>query len=163
MRALTLLQPYASAIAFGGKDWENRPQPVPATIPTGSWIALHAGSRWWEKTTIDSIRQVWPDCPPPENHTYGAILGVWQLLGCERFDLQDYDWLQKARLDPQSPVASPWAFGPYCYRVGQVRLLKVPLPCSGMQGWWRVPEDVAEKIYQEFPDLRPPTIQRSLF
>jgi hypothetical protein len=138
MRALTLSQPYASCIARGGKDIENRPLPVPSTIPIGSWIVLHAGARWWEQTTLESIRKFWPDCPSPDKLPYKQILGVWQLLGCETITSYQF-----------RSIKSPWAFGPYCYQVGEVRLLQKPIDCKGMQGWWRVPVDIVERLQQE--------------
>lgn len=44
--ALTLLQPYASAIAYGPKRIENRPwrRTLP---PQGLWVGLHAGVAWY--------------------------------------------------------------------------------------------------------------------
>lgn len=130
MRAFTILQPCATAMLYGGKDWENRPNPVPTTIPIGEWIALHAGVRLWKDAAL--IRKLWPECPPDAELPMGALIGAWRLDGCVR------------REDLKSP--GPWAFGPWCYRVGDVMALKKPLPCKGWQGWWTVPEKLATEV-----------------
>lgn len=54
--ALTLLQPYASAIAYGPKRVENRPwrRRVP---PGGMWVGLHAGQLWGNPDLLVPFRQ----------------------------------------------------------------------------------------------------------
>jgi hypothetical protein len=39
-------------------------------------------------------------------------------------------------LTPAEVAEDPWAFGPWCFVVAEVRLLAEPIPCRGMQGWW---------------------------
>jgi hypothetical protein len=36
-------------------------------------------------------------------------------------------------------LEDPWAFGPWCLHLAEVRLLPEPLPCRGMLGLWAVP------------------------
>lgn len=33
-------------------------------------------------------------------------------------------------------VADPWAFGPWCFVIDEVRLFAPPIVARGMQGWW---------------------------
>jgi hypothetical protein len=37
---------------------------------------------------------------------------------------------------PEQLRADPWAFGPWCHHVDEVRLLVRPIPARGMQGRW---------------------------
>lgn len=39
-------------------------------------------------------------------------------------------------MTPADLLADPWAFGPWCWVVDDVRLLPEPMPCRGMQGLW---------------------------
>lgn len=79
--ALTLLQPYASAIAYGTKRIENRPwrRTLP---PHGLWVGLHAGVSWYS--------------PPPAwfagdaaKVPRGVLLGVMHFAECLRYPAAD--------------------------------------------------------------------------
>lgn len=110
--ALTLLQPYASAIACGPKRVENRPtrRGIP---PGGVWLGLHAGkalhcpSDWYDDSpgaprraeqAEDWVDQEltawrvgedgepsWPDAPPVDQLPRGCLLGVMRIVECLRF------------------------------------------------------------------------------
>lgn len=76
--ALTLLQPYASAIAVGPKRIENRPwrRRVP---PGGLWVGLHAGKQPYDRAedlvTLWRVG-VWPEVPRLADMPFGAMLGA---------------------------------------------------------------------------------------
>ena len=123
LKAVTVLQPYASAIAAGVKPWENRPRPI--RLDDGPiWLALHAGLKLYPSAEIyqRAYRKsgVWPDAPDLAALPMGAILGVMRIDDCQ----------------PIAKVRDPWACGPFCWRVGEVRLLPRPVPCKGSQGFW---------------------------
>ena len=66
LKAVTVLQPYASAIAAGVKPWENRPRPI--RLDDGPiWLALHAGLKLYPSAEIyqRAYRKsgMWPDAP----------------------------------------------------------------------------------------------------
>lgn len=128
MRALTILQPSASAIAAGVKDYENRPKPPPSTVAVGEWIALHAGVAPWKHA--DMIRQRWPECPPDADLPFGSIIGAWRYDGTV------------------PPDGTPWALGPCCLRVGAVVRLPEPIPCRDgfHQGYWFLPGPIAAQL-----------------
>lgn len=128
MRALTILQPSATAIAIGGKGFENRGNPPPSTVAVGEWIALHAGVAVWKHA--DLIRRIWPECPPDEALPFAAVIGAWRYDGTV------------------PPDGTPWALGPCCLRVGAVVVLPEPLPCreGHHQGWWFLPGDIAAPL-----------------
>lgn len=123
LKAVTVLQPYASAIAARVKPWENRPRNM--RLDDGPiWLAIHAGKAIYPDAEFQQRvhRQtgMWPDAPDLEDLPLGAILGVMRIDDCQ----------------PIAKVRDPWACGPFCWRVGEVRLLPRPVPCKGSQGFW---------------------------
>ncbi len=86
--ALTLLQPYASAIAVGPKRVENRPWR--RTIPPGGlWVGLHAGKTFYDgQDESESLLDCWriqdvafPDDPHWPNAPCTAELPLGCMLG----------------------------------------------------------------------------------
>ena len=125
MRALTLRQPYASAIVEGPKRVENRPWPVPSTVPLPAIIAVHAGAAAWPTAPV---RQLWPDCPPAAQLPRRAILGAMRVVRVSNHHRGQ---------DPA--LRSPWATGPYCWVIDRVWTLPAPLPVlRGHLGLWHL-------------------------
>lgn len=95
--ALTLQQPYATAIALGPKRVENRPWR--RTIPPGGlWVGLHAGKGLYSRASLlvrcwtarEEVEHgepfgLWPECPPLENMPRGAMLGAMHIRSIERY------------------------------------------------------------------------------
>lgn len=149
-RALTILQPSAQAILEGVKPWENREAPAPSTIELGEWIALHTGVALWP--FAPRIRALWPGCPADADLPMGVVIGAWRF---------DRSYAMNGRLIPLGrdgvaterdlrtgagldPADHPWAFGPYCLRVGAVVRLAEPVASPGFhQGWWFLTDDAA--------------------
>lgn len=94
--ALTLLQPYASAIAVGPKRIENRPwrRRVP---PGGLWVALHAGKglfndaaglvRVWREVSAVTGQPfgLWPGAPDLAGMPRGCLLGVMHIANILKY------------------------------------------------------------------------------
>jgi hypothetical protein len=55
-KAITVTQPYASSIVYGGKDIENRSWYTHYRGP----VAIHAGAKFYEHELFDKIRQITP-------------------------------------------------------------------------------------------------------
>lgn len=49
-------------------------------------------------------------------------------------------------MTPDQLLADPWAFGPWCWVVGEVRNLREPIPVRGMQGLWPLDEEHREVL-----------------
>lgn len=94
--ALTLLQPYATAIALGPKRVENRPWR--RRIPRGGlWVGLHAGRGLYDGAAelVDEWREapdalfpqcgIWPEAPDLAAMPRGALLGVMHVARIDRF------------------------------------------------------------------------------
>lgn len=91
---MTLLQPFATAIAIGPKRIENRPwrRNIP---PTGLWVGLHAGKALYDRAEelLEEWRDdpyargpgIWPEAPPLEELPRGAMLGVMHVAEILRY------------------------------------------------------------------------------
>ena len=125
MRALTIHQPYASAILAGVKRVENRRW----ALKRPQWLALHAGRQVWRDP---GVAVLWPEVPHRDALPLGAVLGAFEVVGVARAEELD--------------APDPWASGPWCWLIGEVIALPEPMPCRGRQGLWTVPGGVGEAL-----------------
>lgn len=147
MRALTVQQPWASAIVEVGKTVENRTQSWSYRGP----LAVHAGLRWSERgESNQDLRDAFRSMHPRWNggqlprwwFPMGAILGV--------VDLVD--------VHPSAGCCAPWGESSYVEHGGRERrqivhlvlenprLLVEPIPCKGALGLWTPPTDITERL-----------------
>lgn len=152
MRAITLKRPWPYVILRLGKRVENRPwKPWPVVM--GQRIALHAGKGWdpAAEKYLDEDRREWPTAVEREGIVGTAIV-------------EGYARRLSVDLDVEGPVTSAWGtpysvtqrateivndkffFGPYGWVLEDVRELLVPIPCSGKQGLWYVPEALLPQL-----------------
>lgn len=115
MRALTVLQPFATALVREGmKTIENRPMPFPSTVPLPTWVAIHAGARPFPDEDLGGAALLWL----PMRRVVGAVRFVRSV---HVVDL-DHD--------------DPWASGPWCWvRDLCVEIEEAP-DVRGSQGLW---------------------------
>lgn len=134
IRALTLHQPMASAIAVGPKRLENRPRNMFAAGRLPEWVAIHAGLGWWP-VTLAWLRGHWPGHPPPASLPRGKLLGVMLIDWMEQYQL---GVLLPGLMSPREREMfdDPWATGPWCAHIAEVRLLDEPIAAKGKQGLW---------------------------
>lgn len=120
LRALTVKQPHAWAIASGNKDVENRPWKF--WLPLGSSIAIHAG-------VADDRDGLGVPCRVPDDLTRGAIIGLVDVVACVQ--------------DSPSRWARP---GQWHWLLANARLLDEPVPARGHLHLWRVGPTIAARI-----------------
>lgn len=138
VRGLTIRPPWAWAIAFGSKRVENRT----CATPYRGLLAIHAGADidWdapdsaWAAAGLaphrSGPRGPWRATLPP-----GAVITVADLVGC-------HDDQPSALPRDGSGRCSPWAvIGAWHWELEDMRPLREPVPCRGMLGLWRLPED----------------------
>lgn len=140
MRALTIRQPFAWAIAAGHKAVENRSWSTSYRGP----LAIHAGLRQDVEAMQDHrvmaathgwVVEHWPREDRPW-HTVGAIVAVAELVD----------------VHPATGCCKPWGVGIYNCRqakhlvLADIRPLAEPVPCKGSLGVWTVPDEVASQI-----------------
>lgn len=120
--ALSVRQPWAWAIIYGGKDIENRSwQAVNHGLKRRGRIAIHAAkgmTRDEYEDAADWIRRCGAACPKPADLLRGGIIGSVEVI------------------DVVSESDSPWFFGP------RGLVLRDPSPCDfkpavGQLGYFR--------------------------
>ncbi len=123
LRALTVWQPHAWAIAQGLKDVENRPWPFPFQF--GTTIAFHAGLK------VDPEGLPVP-VDVPDDLPSGVILCLVDVVGCVR--------------DSRSRWARRAAFH---WLLANARRLDEPVPTRGQMQLFRLPSDVVTRIHRQ--------------
>lgn len=146
IRALSIRQPWAWAIAIGEKPVENR------TWETGyrGLLAIHA-SMTVDRAGLDDPLILQAICDrgftiEDEPSKQGAVIAVAELYGCHRSP--DSDGLSGCRQSQRSfRLCSDWARdGQFHWRLSGVRPLAESVPCKGRLGLWRLPEDVEKAV-----------------
>lgn len=116
MKALTIRQPYADAIAHGEKRIENRTRRTSYTGP----VLIHAGLIGDRQAVLDGIR------PGPD--VRGAVIATADLVGCHQ---------------AQDGCCAPWGFPDrWHWELDAVRALVTPLSVKGQLGLWVPSEEL---------------------
>ena len=127
LRAITIQQPWAWAIAAGHKRVENRTR----RTNVRGMIAIHAGqSNAWMAGGLEFLIQ--QGLSVPHDLTVGAVVALAELVDCAESP-EPGCYLRGVEL-----VRDPFAFGPWCYVLANVRPLKKPIACRGQRGWFTV-------------------------
>lgn len=151
MLALTLIQPWATAIVEMGKDVENRPwAPSPKQLKPGQRFAIHAGAKLDRKDAWDLQSQLPPYSVDIDAMPRRALLGTVELVGFLSYDgiypRALFEDAERSRCglsewQIQHVMDSRWraAGTPCAWLLRNPRLLPQPIPCQGSLGLWRVP------------------------
>lgn len=142
-RALTLIQPWATLIALGEKCIETRSW---STAFRG-WMAITA-SKAFPRDCYELIGHppfataLHPWLKEKGDLPRGAVVCVANLVACR--STQDYAWInnQERSFGDFSPGRYGWMFS-------EVKALKQPVPCRGMQGLWGVSADLEARILEQ--------------
>lgn len=125
VKALTIKQPWAWAIAAGIKRVENRSW---RTNYRG-WLAIHAAVRRGYATAgRRMLEELGHAVPKRDELIYSAIVAVARVADCvPASDLSD----------------DPLAFGPWCWVLDDLQRLETPFACPGRLSLWTPPEEFA--------------------
>lgn len=151
MRALTILQPYAWAIAAGYKLVENRTwHPVPGDgFRLGDRIAIHAGKEWHERFSegtaepgVDRFTRLEhahggplpPDVNVPDDFDRGAIIAVARVVSFV------------AVPNKLSAEQRRWFEGPWGWVLEDVRRVTPAVEARGALGFWHVSAPTTELV-----------------
>lgn len=146
MKALTLIRPWAAAVAHLGKNVENRTWRPPAVL-VGQRFAIHAGKREdlgiLRALNIEQDRRGLPMLP--DAGPQGIVCTV-------RLD-NIFTAVGEMTLNHRAAVANRlglpdlrWFFGPVGWVLADARPLATPVPCRGAQGLWTLPTDVEAAV-----------------
>lgn len=137
MKAITIIQPWATLIAIGAKKYETRSWP---TKHRGE-IAIHAGKKIDHDACREpEIRAALSEWGYTENNLpTGAVVATAQLVNC----LKSVDtWTDGYELEGRRLIYSPeYEFGDftpgrYAWELADVRKLDETIPAKGQQGLW---------------------------
>lgn len=129
LKAITLHRPWPYAIARLGKRIENRNWECP--LQPGDYIAIHAGKKFDEAGAAWIRQKIGVGCPPDGDKHPTGIVVICQFRG----NIYESD--------------DPWFTGKIGW--GLTSAISIdPVPCSGQQGLWNVPEALLETIRQRW-------------
>lgn len=127
IRGLTLIRPWGSAVAYMGKDIENRTWNC--YLSPGDFIAVHNGKSWdndavdfIEQTTGQEYPRLTKDAVPDS-----CIIAIARFGG----NVAESD--------------SAWFCGPVGWKLERILPID-PVPCKGRQGLWDLPDDVLPMV-----------------
>lgn len=145
MRALTVRQPYAAAIAYLGKDIENRDWKLPAGM-LGQRVAIHAS-----KALVfnDELQDAWGFVADQLTPEIWAAAAPWFPTG----KFQDLKAgcgciLAFATLSACVEASeSPWFVGTHGFVLTDIRPLAKPVgPIKGALGFWTIAGEFGQQL-----------------
>ncbi len=172
MKAITLHQPWASLIACGAKPFETRSFPPPRKL-IGQRIAIHGAKRPMRAAEIQALmKEVMSPGGPTRAAAFdvlarqlplGAVVCTVTLTGAYRLgENRQAHWkglLQgvaevvevmpgSRSIDSMVPIDpfGDYSPGRWIWRCEDVRRLAQPLPWTGKQGWFEVPDEMVGDV-----------------
>lgn len=133
MRAITVLEPWASGLVYGTKRIENRTWWTSHRGP----LVIHAGQS--RRLTDgadpcgDLIQRLLPGLRSFADLRYGRLLGVVDLVDCVLVD--------------DLPGVS-WVEGPWCWVLKNLRAFPSPIPFRGRRRLFDVPDDLIPAAFR---------------
>jgi hypothetical protein len=125
MKALTIRQPWAGAIAHQTKRVENRTWQLPGKY-WGARILIHAGAQ----------RDRWAVVYGDQLDVYSAVVAVATVTGCHYSE--------------DGRCCGPWGEETvYHWTLDNVIALPEPVPAKGALGFWTPDEDVLTAVEQQ--------------
>ena len=133
MKAISLWQPWASLVAYGIKDRENRSWPTNYRGP----LLIHAAKRWDDGALLEVKRWiaegiVKPTKPLPTEWPEGVLVGCAILEDCR---------MHKLVGNEPNPWHMPGCWG---WHLTHAIGFRVPIPIRGRQRIFNVSEDQTE-------------------
>jgi ASCH domain. len=146
MKAISLIQPWASLIVMGAKKFETR-----------SWkteyrgeLLIHASSKLptqfqkqkftegaYFKDYIDDLDQL----------PYGAIIGKANLVGIYRTEdlVSPQSLFKDVSINEHEKAFGDYSHGRYAWALDEAFMFKTPIPYRGALGIWEFPADLLPK------------------
>lgn len=122
MKALTIWQPYAQAIAIGLKKFETRSW---STKYRGK-IAIHTSVK-----PLSKERKLLAEKYDIKNFSFGEIIVIADLTDCI---LMTENFIKS---QPQSELdLGNWCIGNYAWKLENIQILTQPQKANGKQGLW---------------------------
>ena len=162
MKAITILQPWASLIACGAKHYETRSW---QTKHRGE-IAIHAGKSTkadyvlYDKQyqnnpyyyALNEYHKTINGVLPPVPHGYivavANLISCWEILSLKLIDegkylatllspsYTDVPYSETRIITEQEIIFGDWAPGRFVWQLEDIKMLEQPIPAKGKQGLW---------------------------
>lgn len=134
MKALSLIQPWASLVISGAKRIETRSYPAPRAM-WGQRFLVHASKGWPKHARVLSMQEPFPWALKTEQIYLGCILGSVRLLEC--FPTEDLNLISGLH----EPEISFGDFSPgrWAWKLTDPLPLPAPEPAKGALGFWEYP------------------------
>lgn len=137
MKAITIIQPWATLIALGEKQYETRSW---ATKHRGE-LAIQAGKKIDREACQEELirSMLTKHGYTADNLPTGAIVAITHLKNCLRsIDTWADGYVLENRVFISSPEYEFGDFTPgrYAWELADVQRLQKPIPAKGMQGLW---------------------------
>lgn len=144
MKCLTVCEPFASAIVFGGKCIENRQRTIGHVGP----LLIHAGKSldWFSPEGIAWLHDRWDGCPANPvraMHEFKPRMGkvIGMVYACA-----------PANPDNLTELQRPWFTGPVGIPVLGASAIQIPFGVRGQQGVFTVPASELSDLVIELAD-----------
>ena len=139
LRGLTIHEPYATLICEGDKKYETRSW-APPLSRIGEPLLIHAAKKW-DKHVKDNINYV-TEFLGIKEYDFKGRLG--KVLGIAVLD--EYEMILSQKYTKLEEELGNFGTGQYAWRLRPVFLFDTPIQCTGMQRFWKVPDDLREKL-----------------
>lgn len=149
MRALTIQQPWAWAIATQGKDIENRTWKTPYR----GLLAIHAGATLDAETAAVAVMPTGPATRALRKICAEVTLAQQLTEACEHLRMRRIVAVAElTRIHRENAGrCSAWAMpGQWHWELRNVRALAEPVPCHpGKLGIWPLPDEVEKAVREQ--------------
>lgn len=132
MKALSLTQPYATAMALGVKIWETRSWPTHFR----GFVAIHAAKNFpgWAKAVVREAKNYHSGFPDVEDMPLDCIVCVGEITECRRTDEL------RSELSTLEQRWGDYSEGRYAFKFELNRMIVPPVPAKGALGFWTMDE-----------------------
>lgn len=131
MRAITLWQPWATLVAVGAKRFETRSWSTRYRGP----LAIHAAKRKPEFGSLEFrnlVTRSLDDLGFTSDLPLGVVVATCELI--DAFPVEEM-WLELKDL-PLEDAFGDWSAGRFAWYLTNIKMLEVPIPARGSQGFW---------------------------
>lgn len=138
MKAISIWQPWASAIAEGHKLIETRHWPVSHR----GEIAIHAARRWTgaELEYLQEFNERWPELALQPPLPLGAVVAVAEIKGCARTESL------RGAISILEQELGNFTDGRYGWLLTNVCKLAEPVVCRGKQGLFDISGEPLDRV-----------------
>lgn len=133
MKAISLWQPWATAIAVGVKKIETRHWYTKYRGP----LAIHA-AKHWDRAQQEFANVEFTLGRIPSPIPRGAIIATCKLVNVH----PAWQWKEEGNVGPIEAIYGNYGPGRYAWCLEDVVALPVPIPFKGMQGFFNVPDEI---------------------